>query len=185
MRFLPIFPNEWIELRFMFLVRTFCTDDRCPEHCSAVSVVTCANVRPMWTMWPSSGVWDHCQCARHISAGEEWHGLHFNYMQLYLAVKATPINYTFVSLLVSYLRKGYEKVWCIQTFLSTSMVCGNISTYLIWFLSSVCFGRGAKHINIIIFRLRSILGRGRKTKTQEQSFTNSNGYLLSRILVSA
>ena len=149
MRFWPIFPNEWIELRSMFLVRTFCTDDRCPEHCSAVSVVTCANVRPMWTMWPSSGVWDHCQCARHISAGEEWHGLHFNYMQLYLAVKATPINYTFVSLLVSYLRKGYEKVWCIQTFLSTSMVCGNISTWYDFYLP--CVSEGVQNISTLLF----------------------------------
>ena len=148
--FYQLFPNEWIKVHVsMFLVRTFCTDDRCPEHCSAVSVVTCANVRPMWTMWPSSGVWDHCQCAGHISAGEEWHGLHFNYMQLYLAVKATPINYTFVSLLVSYLRKGYEKVWCIQTFLSTSMVCGNISTWYDFYLP--CVSEGVQNISTLLF----------------------------------
>ena len=100
-----IFSNKWINVNSPSQ-KTFCTGDRYPEHWSAVSVVTCANVRPMWTMWPSSAAWDHCQCAGHISAGEEWYQVHFNYMQSYVenvfGCESSPNKfYTFVGLLVS------------------------------------------------------------------------------------
>ena len=94
--FYQLFPNKWINVNSPSH-KTFCTGDRYPEHWSAVSVVTCANVRPMWTMWPSSAAWDHCQCAGHILRGRsdtDFTLITCNLMlKMYLGVKAAPINF--------------------------------------------------------------------------------------------
>ena len=91
-----IFSNKWINVNSPSQ-KTFCTGDRYPEHWSAVSVVTCANVRPMWTMWPSSAAWDHCQCAGHILRGRsdtDFTLITCNYMlKMYLGVKAPTSLY--------------------------------------------------------------------------------------------